>query len=187
MFWSARGKRPTFLMKHHPPVERPLLTRPQGSGVTQIDFSHSPLFGFEGQMFLGEVGSGAPINRPGFPPAGNQVIRIDLASGEVQPFFAAKPEALGPSGPFEHVVTPGPKRPVGVKFSPDGNSLYVVDIGAIVALPAGAGPMARAFPGTGVVWRITREGTPPSGPPPGLSPIPPKVPPGLPAPVAVPQ
>ena len=66
-------------------------------------------------------------------------------------------EALGPPGPFQYVVTPAPKRPVDVRFSPDGNALYVVDIGAITALPAGAGPMARAFPKTGVVWRIVRN------------------------------
>jgi DNA-binding beta-propeller fold protein YncE len=92
----------------------------------------------------------------------------------VQPFFRARDDALGPAGPFGHVVTPGPKRPVGVRFSPDGNSLYVTDIGAILALPAGAGPMARAFPGTGVVWRVTPEGVSPGGPPPDLSPIPPR-------------
>lgn len=72
------------------------------------------------------------------------------------------------------MVTSGPKRPVGVRFSPDGESLYVTDFGAILALPADAGPMARVFPGTGVVWRVTAEGVPASGPPPGLSPIPPK-------------
>ena len=173
-FRSPRGKRPTFLLKEHPPVERPLLTRPKHTGVTQIDFSRSPRFGYEGQMFVGEVGAGAPINAPGFVRAGHQVSRIDLATGEVQPFFRARDDALGPAGPFGHVVTPGPRRPVGVRFSPDGDSLYVADIGAILALPAGAGPMARAFPGTGVIWRITREGIAPSGPPSDLSPIPPR-------------
>jgi DNA-binding beta-propeller fold protein YncE len=65
---------------------------------------------------------------------------------------------------------------VGVKFSPDGKSLYVVDIGAIAAAPAGFGPFVRAFPGSGVVWRITPAGQAPTGPPAGLSPLPPKSP-----------
>ena len=51
----------------------------------------------------------------------------------------------------------GPKRPADVRFSPSGDALYVVDVGAIVALPADAGPMVQAFPKTGAVWRITRE------------------------------
>ena len=72
------------------------------------------------------------------------------------PFFRAKESALGPPGPFRYNVTPGPKRPVDVRFSPGGDALYVVDVGAIVALPAGAGPMVQAFPKTGAVWRITR-------------------------------
>jgi glucose/arabinose dehydrogenase len=156
-FRSTRGPAPTFLMAAHPPVEQPLLTRPKHSGVTKFDFSRSAGFGYRGQMFLGEVGAGAPINAPGIVPAGYQVARIDLATGEAAPFFRAREEALGPPGPFQYVLTRGPKRPVDVRFSPSGDALYVVDVGAITALPAGAGPMAQAFPKTGAVWRITRN------------------------------
>jgi glucose/arabinose dehydrogenase len=156
-FRSTRGPKPTFLMAKHPPVEQPFITRPKHAGVTKFDFSRSNGFGYRGQMFLGEVGAGAPINAPGVLPAGHQVVRIDLATGEMAPFFGAKKSALGPPGPFEYVLTPGPKRPVDVRFSPNGEALYVVDVGAITALPAGAGPMAQAFPKTGAVWRIVRE------------------------------
>lgn len=156
-FVSTRGPRPTFLMAQHPPVEQPLMLRPPHAGLTKFDFSRNSRFGFSGHLFLGEVGSGAPVNAPGIVPAGNQVVRIDPATGEATPFFRAKESALGPAGPFQYVLTPGPKRPVDVRFSPDGNALYVVDIGAITALPAGAGPMVRAFPKTGAVWRIVRQ------------------------------
>jgi DNA-binding beta-propeller fold protein YncE len=61
-------------------------------------------------------------------------------------------------------------HPVGVRFSPDGSALYVGDIGAISPFLAGAGP----FPGTGVIWRITREGTQVAAPPANLSPLPPR-------------
>ena len=108
-------------------------------------------------MFLSEVGAGAPITAPGMVPSGNQVVRIDLATGEMAPFFRADERALGPPGPFQYVVTPGPKRPVDARFSPSGDALYVVDVGAIVAAPAGAGPLAMALPKTGAVWRIVRE------------------------------
>lgn len=170
-FHSSRGPAPKFLMRDHPPVEQPLFTRPRHSGVTKFDFSRSPDFGFEGDMFLGEVGAGAPTNAPGVVPAGHQVVRVDLATGEVVPFFKTKEEALGPEGPFKHVATAGLKQPVEVRFSPDGNALYVADIGGITAIPGGAGPLAQAFPGSGAIWRITREETTPEGPPAGLSPL----------------
>ena len=155
-FRSARGPAPTFLMAAHPPVEQPLLTRPKHAGVTKFDFSRSGRFGYAGQMFLGEVGGAQPVTGSDPIPAGHQVTRIDLRTGEMVPFFRAKESALGPPGPFRYNVTPGPKRPVDVRFSPGGDALYVVDVGAIVALPAGAGPMVQAFPKTGAVWRITR-------------------------------
>jgi glucose/arabinose dehydrogenase len=172
-FRSERGPRPEFLMAEHPPVETPLLTRPKHAGLTKMDFSRSPRFGFEGQMFLGEFGAGVPITGSEEVRSGQQVVRIDPSTGEVQSFFRARQDALGPPG-AEYIATPAPKHPVGVRFSPDGNSLYVVDIGAISPFLAGAGPFPRAFPGTGVVWRITRDGVPAAGPPANLSPLPPR-------------
>jgi glucose/arabinose dehydrogenase len=156
-FRSARGPAPTPLLAQHPPVEQPLFTRPKHAGVTKFDFSRSAAFGHRGDMFLGEVGGAPPVTGQETIPAGYQVTRVDVATGEMVPFFRAKDSALGPPGPFEYVSTPGPKRPVDVRFSPSGDALYVVDVGAIVALPAGAGPMVQAFPKTGAVWRITRE------------------------------
>ena len=114
---------------------------------------------------------GRPVTGTGQAPSGFQVVRIDPAMRAVEPFFGAKQSSLGPPG-MEYVVTPGPKRPVDVHFSPDGNSLYVADIGAIAFFLTGAGPGGQAFPGTGVIWRITREGASPAGPPAGLSPLP---------------
>lgn len=169
-FKPSRGEEPKFLMREHPPVEKPFTTRPLHAGVTKMDFSRSAAFGYEGRMFLGEVGSGAPATGPETAPAGFQVVVIDLATGKAEPFFRANPSALGPKGQ-EYVATAAPKRPVDVRFSPDGNTLYVVDIGALTGFPAGAGPAARPFPGSGVVWRVVKDGTPSSGPT-NLSPIP---------------
>jgi glucose/arabinose dehydrogenase len=172
-FRSERGPEPKFLLAEHPPVEKPLLTRPKHAGLTKLDFSRSPAFGFEGQMFLGEFGAGVPITGADKVKAGHQVVRIDTDTKEVSTFFAASQEALGPQG-AEYISTAAPKHPVGVRFSPDGSALYVVDIGALSPFLAGAGPFPRAFPGTGVIWRITRQGTRVAGPPAGLSPLPPR-------------
>lgn len=170
-FRSERGPAPEFLMAEHPPVEEPFLTRPQHAGVTKLDFSRSAAFGFQGQMFLGEFGAGIPITGAEETQAGHQVVRIDPATGRAETFFTARPAALGPPG-AEYIATAGPTHPVGVRFSPDGAALYVADIGALAPFLAGAGPFPRAFPGTGAIWRITRDGAPVAGPPADLSPLP---------------
>lgn len=171
-FESERGPDPEFLMREHPPVEQPLLTRPKHAGVTKLDFSDAA-FGFEGHMFLGEFGAGVPITGTDTVRSGNQVVRIDLSTGAAEPFFRARPQALGPSG-AEYIATPAPKHPVDVRFSPDGGALYVADIGALAPYLAGAGPFPRAYPTTGVIWRIVPEGSSATGPPANLSPLPPR-------------
>lgn len=170
-FRSPRGPKPEFLMAEHPPVEKPLFTRPKHAAVTKFDFSGSSRFGFAGQMFLGEFGAGVPITGSDMVRAGHQVVRIDLATGRAEPFFGAQPGALGPRG-AEYVATSAPKHPVDVRFSPDGNALYVADLGAFAVYLAGPAPFPRPFPGTGVIWRITRDGVPAAGPPANLSPLP---------------
>lgn len=146
------------------------MTRPENVAVTKFDFSTNAGFGFKGHMFLTEVGSATPIT--GDPnPAGYSVIRIDPATKEAQPFLSNR--APGPAG-LEHVSTAGPRRPVEAKFSPSGEVLYVVDIGVIHGYAAGAGPFPMPVPGTGVIWRITKDGTAASGPPANLSAMPPR-------------
>ena len=67
-----------------------------------------------------------------------------------------------------HDVSPGPRRLVDVRFSPDGTALYIVDFGVMVMSEAGPTPV----PETGVVWRVSREGTTVPYPPVGLSMMP---------------
>jgi len=184
-FRSSRGPAPKRLLKNPPQAEKPLFSRPSHSGTTKFDFSRSEDFGFQGQMFLGEFGSGTPVNAPGTVPAGYQVVRIDPQTGQAEPFFTSKESALGP-GKDKHVLTMGPKRPVDVRFSPDGRALYVVDFGAMSVFPAAVGPLVHPFPGTGVVWRITREGTQQQTPPADLSPLPGRQPRGGPASATLP-
>ncbi|GGK19367.1 hypothetical protein GCM10008955_10980 [Deinococcus malanensis] len=172
-FRSSRGPRPQFLMAEHPAVEKPLMTRPKHAAVTKFDFSRNAGFGFQGQMFLGEFGAGVPATGPDQPVVGQQVIRINPATGESATFFTARPGSLGPRG-AEYISTPGPKHPVDVRFSPDGSAMYIADIGALTFRLAGAGPFPRPFPGTGIIWRVTREGAPAATPPANLSPLPPR-------------
>ncbi|MGG1663637.1 hypothetical protein [Brevibacillus sp. NRS-1366] len=46
----------------------------------------------------------------------------------------------------------GPERPIAVRFSPDGESLYVLDFGKLGA----AATTAIPYSGTGALWRISR-------------------------------
>jgi len=158
-FTPKGGPAPEFLLKDHPDVEKPLMTFEPHSSVTKLDFSRGRGFGHEGQMFLAASGDYAPATAREQKRAGYWVRRIDPATGQGEVFFRARPSALGPKG-MEYVVTAGPKRPVDVKFSPAGDALYVVDIGAVAFVTSGQGPTPRPFPGTGVVWRITRPGVP---------------------------
>lgn len=47
----------------------------------------------------------------------------------------------------------GVERPVSVKFSNDGNALYVVDFGIVKMTERGPEPQNN----TGVVWKITKR------------------------------
>lgn len=154
-FQPEHGPAPQFLMRDHPPVERALVTLPHHVGAAKIDFSPSAQFGHKGQLFMALAGDMNPITGEHEERSGFAVVRIDPETRKVETFFRAKDSALGPMG-MEYVVTSGPRRPVDVRFSPKGDALYVVDIGAMAILSTATGPAPRPFPRTGVVWRITR-------------------------------
>jgi len=155
-FKPAHGPAPEFLLKWHPrTLDHPLTMLPPHAGVTKIDFSRDNRFGFEGHLFVGEVGDMQPMTGHGQRPAGYQVVRVDPMTGETSWFFRARAETLG--GPsMEYVITPGPKRPVDVRFSREGDALYVADLGAIMVCPS-VRPTPHPFPGSGVIWRISRD------------------------------
>ncbi len=155
-FRPENGPAPKFLMRDHPPAEKPLLPLPPHVGAAKIDFGRGDGFGFRGHLFLALSGDMNPITGQHAERSGFEVVRIDPAAAKAEPFFGAKKGALGPKG-MEYVVTAGPRRPVDVRFSTDGNALYVVDVGAVAILSTATGPAPRPFPGTGVVWRVTRS------------------------------
>lgn len=135
------------------------------SAVTKFDFSTSDAFGFKGQMFLSEFGSATPITGDS-NKVNYMLVRIDPSTKEAVPFLSNK--APGPAG-YEFTSTAGPRRPVEARLSRDGSTLYVVDIGVIHGSVAAAGPFPQPVSGTGVIWRITKEGGSPEGPPANLS------------------
>lgn len=155
-FRPKRGPKLKFLMAEHPPVEQPWLTRPENAAVTKFDFSRSERFGYKGHMFLAEFGSGAPLTTSDSNRNGYTVVRIDPQTKEAVPFLGNK--RIGPAGE-EYAATAGPRHPVQAKFSPDGETLYIVDIGVIGFELAGAGPFPTPAPGTGVIWKITKTGS----------------------------
>lgn len=166
-FRSERGPRVKFLMKDHPEVEMPWMTRPQNSATTKFDFSTSAEFGYEGQIFLAEFGSGAPVTGDS-NSNGYSVVRIDPDTKESEPFLSTRET----TEEQKSGATSGPRRPVEAKFSRDGEALYVVDIGVIGMSSAGAGPFPSPVAGSGVIWRITKDDSDASGPPANLSRLP---------------
>jgi len=167
-FKSEKGDPPSFLMKEHPQVEKPLLELPSRSGVGQMEFSRSQRFGFEGQLFLAQARGPGSVEGGSRKETGHQVVRIDLDKGTVAPFFRAKEAALGPPG-FEHFATAGPRAPIGLRFSPRGDTLYIADQGSIRTADGEADPLVKPVKGTGVVWRIRRKGESYLKPPADLS------------------
>lgn len=138
-----------MLLQSHPLPEKPLATFPPHTGVAKFDFASSDLFG-RGQIYMAMFGDTAG---PTGQHVGFAVARIDPATWQISPFFRSRQTGLGPPG-LEYVSTAGPRRPIDVRFSPDGDSLYVVDFGAVGTIQTTVGSTPRRYPGTGVVWRI---------------------------------
>lgn len=165
---------PQFLMAQHPPVEQPWLTFPKHSAIAKVEFSRSESFG-PGRMFAAFFGHMSPMT--GKAPeehGGHRVVRIDPETRKVEPFFSQKhghgghgegSQGQSRSGMRSESFSAGPRRPLDVKFSPDGNALYIADFGAM-DIQAGAVPV----PGTGVIWRVVPENRQHLGPPEKLSP-----------------
>lgn len=147
---------PGFVLGEHPddPPE-PVAVLGVHSSSNGLDFSHSPAFGYEGQAFIAQFGDMAPGVGKVLDPVGYKVVRVDVRDGTITDFAVNRGEN---DGPASLLGTGGFERPVGVRFSPDGGSLYVVDFGVMTIGPDGPEPR----PGTGVVWRIYRTdgGTP---------------------------
>ncbi|MEX2264303.1 MAG: PQQ-dependent sugar dehydrogenase [Bryobacteraceae bacterium] len=156
-FAPPRGAAPQFLMENHPPVEKPLLMFPPHAGIAKLDASPNDRFGRRGDLFVAFQGYMIPTPAS-VPRDGHPVVRINLGNQKAETFFAGlkKRDAQPATGVYTgaETVTDGPRRPVDVRFSPDGQAMYIVDFGA--SLVELTGP--RPLPGSGVIWRVVPKG-----------------------------
>lgn len=149
-FTPPHGQRPERLLEKPPGGEppAPAAILPVHASADGLDFSRSPDFGFVNQAFVAEFGDMAPSVGKVLQPVGFKVVRVDVARGVSEDFAVNR---KGP-GPASRLGTGGLERPVSLRFSPDGKSLYVVDFGVMAVSDKGP----KAARGTGVVWRIWR-------------------------------
>jgi glucose/arabinose dehydrogenase len=149
------GKPPlAFVLATHPnPPPKPVAVFGVHSSSNGFDFSRNPAFGHVGQAFVAQFGDMAPNVGKVLHPVGFKVVRVDVATGVIEDFAVNKGRS---NGPASRVGGGGLERPVAARFDPSGTALYVVDFGVMTMTSKGPAPQ----PGTGVLWRITREGRP---------------------------
>jgi glucose/arabinose dehydrogenase len=172
-FKPEHGPAPQFLMANHPPVEKPLLTFSKHSAATKMAFAQGDAFGRKGKLFLAFFGHMSPMTGKVEEHGGHRVVAIDLATMRQEVFLSKQDHHGGKDeagaqqkdaheghsgsehkGQKEESITAGPRRLVDVVFSPKGDALYVVDFGSLVVTTE-AMPIRK----TGVIWRITRDGS----------------------------
>lgn len=123
-----------FVLQDHPSAPpAPVHVFPPHSAAVTVAFSSTDEFGFRGEAFVAQYGSGAPLTTGGkMISAGSRIVRLDLATKRENEFYVST------------AMTGGPTHPVQAKFSPDGKSLYVVDHGY------------TGVPKSGALWEIVR-------------------------------
>lgn len=120
------------------------------SSSNGIDFSTSDEFGYKGMAFIAQLGDMAPNVGKVLAPVGFKVVMVDTDNGVITDFAVNKGKK---NGPASFLKKGGFERPVDMKFSPDGKTLYVVDFGVIKILDG----KTTSHKGTGVIWKITKE------------------------------
>ena len=85
-----------------------------------------------------------------YKPVGFKVVRANPETGVIHDFVVNR-DAYGPASKLK---TGGIERPVAVRFSPDGSTLYIVDFGVMLTTDKGPVPMEK----TGVVWKVIKTG-----------------------------
>ena len=137
---------PKFVMAEHPEPAVPVATFPNHSAIGKLDRleNDSPL-GNKGDLFVALFGNMAPkTGTAPDPPGGMRVMRFSPSTNEVTVFAEAKE-------PIPTDWTAGIRRPLDVRLSDDGNTLYVADYGTL-----GDGKHLKAVKHSGVIWKISR-------------------------------
>jgi glucose/arabinose dehydrogenase len=159
------GERPLTDKHFHPPgqpttegvlakspgeVPRPVAYFGVHSSSNGLDFSRNPGFGHVGEVFVAQFGDQTPATGKTIAPVGFRVVRVDVKTGRIEDFALNRGDAPGPASKLGNG---GLERPVAVRFDNTGQALYVVDFGIMRMSEQGPAPQ----PGTGVLWRVTRE------------------------------
>jgi hypothetical protein len=156
-----------FLMKDHPPVEKPLVELEVGSALAQVEFSSSSLsssynhtndFGFKDMAFIAEFGIMVPISHLPWniknqdkEIVGQKVIMFNPQNKSYSDFISLdKPDTSF--------------RLVGIAFNKNENALYVTSIGEVevrTTLPNDnsiklSEPSPWYYPNTGIIWKVTK-------------------------------
>ncbi|GAB3199165.1 glucose/arabinose dehydrogenase [Pontibacter aydingkolensis] len=150
-FSPPGNKAPQPLLAQHPDKPpKPAATLGVHSSSNGLDFSRSNSFGYQGEAFIAQFGDMAPGVGKVLSPVGYKVVRVNVENGVVTDFAANKGKKTAPASKLN---TGGLERPVSVKFSPDGQSLYIVDFGIMETGKNGPEPKLK----TGVIWKITKS------------------------------
>ena len=118
----------------------------KGVSADGLDFSRSDGFGYKNDAFVaqwGSLGFGAnPADLPGF-----NVTRVQFRTGPNGVVVGATTSTFlrnKRQGSSSSTGQAGFEHPVDVKFSADGNTMYVLDFGVV------------GTPGTGRVWAVKK-------------------------------
>lgn len=142
---------PRFLLEIHPnDPPQPVARFGVHAAATGFDFSRQAAFAPVGDAFVALFGDESPFTGKLLHPVGFKVVRVNVQTGAIED-FAVNRGSRG--GPASQLGGAGLERPIAVRFDPAGTALYVVDFGVLNH------PKKRAVPhpGTGVLWRITRQ------------------------------
>jgi hypothetical protein len=150
--FKSPGKDPvkSLLQTNPGPPPSPTAIFGVHSSANGMDFSSSRSFGHQGELFVAEFGDMAPEVGKVLAPVGFKVVRVNVANGVVEDFAVNKGKKNGPASKNSNG---GLERPLAVRFSANGKTMYVVDFGIVKM--TGKGPLPQA--NTGVVWKITKR------------------------------
>lgn len=127
-----------FIMAEHPELTEPLHRFPDHTAAVYLEFSSGTDFQFDdNEVYVAEFGAGAPLTTGGHKSgAGFKISRFNLNTKDANDFYINRNPGAGGKGI---------ERPVAIRFSPDGKTMYVVDFGILMT------------PKTGAIWMITKE------------------------------
>jgi glucose/arabinose dehydrogenase len=127
-----------------------------------LDFSKSQAWGTVAAplAYIAQFGDMAPKVGKVLAPVGYNIVRVDPRDGTIETFATNRAHGDAAhqkiNGPASLLKTGGLERPIAARFDRTGASLYVVDFGILTMTKNGPQPK----PGTGVLWRITKEAQP---------------------------